>query len=131
MAPARDLSLSRELARELHHAVPHLIVWETTDYVAIGTGPDRYVWAFLQPVYGESRIRFEVPDDGTAQRVVERLTCRAEAGPVPGRSDSRVAVFMKRVEDLHEGGVCWQIPTLLEGFRRLDGRARSEADLLR
>jgi hypothetical protein len=48
-----------------------------------------------------------------------------------GRSDSRVAVFMKRAEDLHEGGVCWQIPTLLEGFRRLDGRARSEADLLR
>jgi hypothetical protein len=49
VASARDLSLSRELARELHRAVPHLIVWETSDYVAIGTGSDRYVWAFLQP----------------------------------------------------------------------------------
>jgi len=83
MTVARDFTVARELARELHRAVPHLVAWETSNYLAIGTGREHFVWAFVQPVRGEVRIRFEVPDDDTAGRIAERLTCRTEAGPIP------------------------------------------------
>jgi hypothetical protein len=126
---ARDLALAWELARELQTAAPHLLAWETSNYVALGTGRNGFVWAYVQPVGGEIRIRFEVPDDGTAERIAERLACRTEAGPIPGRSDSRLAVYLTSLQDLHRGRVCWQIHDLLTGLRRLEGRATAEARL--
>jgi hypothetical protein len=97
--------------------------------VAVGTGRNGFVWAYVQPVGGEIRIRFEVPHDGTAERIAERLACRTEAGPIHGRSDSRLAVYLTSVQELHRGRICWQIHDLLTGFRRLEGRATAEARL--
>jgi hypothetical protein len=126
---AKDVPVAWELARELHRAAPHLQVWETTNYMAVGSGRNGFVWAYVQLVGGRIRIRFEVPDDGTAERIAARLTCPTEPGPIPGRSDSRLAVYVSSVQELHQGGVCWQVHDLLDGFRRLDGRADAEAKL--
>ncbi len=128
---ATDLTAAWELARELHRAAPYLQIWETTDYVAVGTGRNGFVWAFVQPVGGQVRVRFEVPDDGTAERVALRLTCQAEPGPIPGRGDSRLTVYVSSVQELHRAGVCWAVNDLLEDWRRLDGRADAEARLRR
>jgi hypothetical protein len=40
-----------------------------------------------------------------------------------------LAVYVSGVQELHQGGVCWQVHDLLDGWRRLEGRASAEARL--
>lgn len=128
MGPTKDLTLARRIAEEIHRAAPHFDVRELPDSGYVTVRVRDWVWLYVQPLSDHVRVRFELPDDGTAEQVAARLTCTVapRPGPIQGRSDSRLDLFITSVHELHECGVCWQIPTLLEAFRRLPGRARVE-----
>jgi hypothetical protein len=132
VAPAKDLTLARQIAQEIRHAAPHLKVRDLPDSGYVTVRVRDWVWVFVEPLTELVRVRFELPDDGTAEQVAARLTCGVppESGPIEGRSDSRLGIFVSSVEKLHDCGLCWQIPTLLEAFRRLPGRARGEERML-
>jgi hypothetical protein len=128
VTPTKDLTLARRIAEEIQRAAPHFEVRERPDSGYVTVRVRDWVWVYVQPLFDYVRVRFELPDDGTAEQVAARLTCKVapQPGPIQGRSDSRLGLFVTSVQELHECGVCWQIPTLLEAFRRLPGRARGE-----
>jgi hypothetical protein len=128
MAPAKDLTLARRIAEELQRAAPHFEVRELPESGYVTVRVRDWVWVYVEPLSDHVRVRFELPDDGAAEQVAARLTCKVapRPGPIGGRSDSRLDVFVTGIEELHDCGVCWQIPTLLAAFRRLPGRARGE-----
>jgi hypothetical protein len=128
MSSGRDLALARRIAEEIQRAAPHFEVRELPDSGYVTVRVRDWVWVYVQPLADHVRVRFELPDDGTAEQVAARLTCKVapQPGPIQGRSDSRLGLFVASVQELHECGVCWHIPTLLEAFRRLPGRAHGE-----
>ena len=95
MAPAKDLTLAR-IAEEIQRAAPHFEVRELPESGYVTVRVRDWVWVYVEPLSDHVRVRFELPDDGMAEQVATRLTCKVapRPGPIGGRSDSRLDIFV-------------------------------------